>query len=124
MDLAFRVALIDVATKSSACSLLMETPESSLDELAMERVGSALHRFARRKENRLIVTSNLTNAGMISAMFGGPTSKTAEIKRRRGQIVNLLSLAAPNQALERDGKKYARILEQAIKGDTSGPARF
>ncbi len=124
IDLAFRLALIDVATKSSACSLLMETPESSLDELAMERVGSALHRFARRKENRLIVTSNLTNAGMISAMFGGPTSKTAEIKRRRGQIVNLLSLAAPNQALERDGKKYARILEQAIKGDTSGPARF
>jgi len=39
IDLAFRFALIDVATARGASSLVMETPEASLDGLAMKRVG-------------------------------------------------------------------------------------
>jgi len=119
IDLAFRLALIDVATVGASSTLAMETPEASLDGLAMQRVGSALRAFAASRENRLVVTSNLTNAGMITAMFGGPTSKAAEIKRRRGQIINLLEIAAPNRAMERDGKAYADLLESVITGHQS-----
>jgi len=116
IDLAFRLALIDVATSGAPSSFVMETPEASLDGLAMRRVGSALRAFAQSEENRLVVTSNLTNAGMITAMFGGPTSKVTEIKRRRSRLINLLRIAAPNQAMERDGKAYAKLLEAAITG--------
>jgi hypothetical protein len=119
IDLAFRLALIDVATGGKSSSFVMETPEASLDGLAMKRVGSALRQFAQSGENRLVVTSNLTNAGMITAIFGGPTSRGVEVKRRRARLINLLELAAPNKAVERNGKEYGRLLEEVITGHPS-----
>jgi hypothetical protein len=119
MDLAFRLALIDASTAGGSCTLVMETPEASLDELAMARVGMALCAFARQGENRLVVTSNLTNAGMITSMFGGAAKSAAEKKRRQSKVLNLLKVAAPNRAVERDGSKYAEILSAAISGPTS-----
>lgn len=116
IDLAFRIALIELATGGASCTLTMETPEASLDGLAMTRVGQALHKFASYKENRLIVTSNLTNAGMITAMFGGPTRKLSEIKIRRSHIINLLELAAPNRAVEENRPQYRAILNNALSG--------
>jgi energy-coupling factor transporter ATP-binding protein EcfA2 len=116
IDLAFRLALIDIATGGKACTLTMETPEASLDELAMERVGMALHGFATHGDNRLIVTSNLTNAGMITAMFGGRAKNAAEVSRRREHVVNLLDVAAPNQAVLTSRAQYQRILTSALTG--------
>jgi hypothetical protein len=116
IDLAFRLALIDVATGGAACTLTMETPEASLDELAMLRVGLALHRFATYGDNRLIVTSNLTNAGMITAMFGGRARNAAEVSRRREHVINLLDVAAPNRAVVSSRAQYQRILTSALTG--------
>ena len=42
IDLVFRLALVRAATPCSAATFVMETPEASLDGLAMERVGKAL----------------------------------------------------------------------------------
>jgi energy-coupling factor transporter ATP-binding protein EcfA2 len=116
IDLAFRLALIELATDGASCTLTMETPEASLDGLAMNRVGQALHKFASSKENRLIVTSNLTNAGMISAMFGGPARKLAEIKIRQDHVINLLEVAAPNRAVLENRSQYRAILKNALVG--------
>jgi hypothetical protein len=116
IDLAFRLALIDVAASGASSTFVMETPEASLDGLAMARVGTALRAFAQDGENRLVVTSNLTNAGMIAALFGGTTSRATEINRRRKRIINLLEIAAPNKAMERDGKAYASLLENIVSG--------
>jgi len=116
IDLAFRLALIEIATGGAACTLTMETPEASLDELAMHRVGLALHRFASAGDNRLIVTSNLTNAGMITAMFGGLAKKAADVSLRQQHIINLLDVAAPNQAVLRSRAQYQRILMSALTG--------
>lgn len=116
IDLAFRLALIKAATGGADSTLTMETPEASLDELAMQRVGMALHKFANSKENRLIVTSNLTNAGMISAMFGGRVRRPAELNLRRKHVLNLLDVAAPNQAVLKNRASYLRILSKALTG--------
>jgi hypothetical protein len=94
----------------------METPEASLDELAMQRVGKALREFASEGDNRLIVTTNLTNAGMITAMFGGKIKKTADLNARRRRVLNLLEIAAPNQAVTHDRKNYEQILTNALRG--------
>jgi hypothetical protein len=116
IDLAFRLALIKLATEKASCTFMMETPEASLDELAMGRVGKALYGFASEGNNRLIATTNLTNAGMITAMFGGPVKRAAQVSDRKKRILNLLQLAAPNQAVLRNMKKYEQILESALAG--------
>ena len=94
----------------------METPEASLDELAMERVGKALFEFANEGNNRLISTTNLTNAGMITSIFGGSAKSAVRIADRKKRVLNLLQLAAPNQAVLRNRKRYEQILESALAG--------
>jgi hypothetical protein len=116
VDLAFRLALIKLATGDAACSFVMETPEASLDQLAMDRVGKALHQFANHGDNRLIVTTNLTNAGMITSMFGGAIRSAEKRRLRKKRVLNLLELAAPNRAVSRDRRKYQSILDSALVG--------
>jgi hypothetical protein len=82
----------------------------------MERVGNALAAFAKRAENRLIVTSNLSNAGIITSLFGGPSDSEEEDRQRFSRLINLLVVAAPNTALEHDRDKYQKLLEQAVTG--------
>ncbi len=105
-----------VATQGAPATFIMETPEASLDGLAMERVGSALAHSARSSGNRLIVTSNLSNAGLITSLFGGPAKDAAEATERRSHLVNLLQIAAPNRALDRDRDKYEQLLNDALSG--------
>lgn len=116
IDLAFRLALIEVATGGADATLAMETPEASLDELAMGRVGSLLHKFASSRKNRLVVTSNLTNTMMIGAMFGGKAKRQSDTEARRSHVLNLLEVAAPNHAVIKDGAKYRKILMNALAG--------
>ena len=119
IDLAFRLSLMQVAAKGSPCTLLMETPEASLDGVAMKRVGHALHMFAQDDGNRLVATSNLTNAGMIAAMFGGPTKSNRVIETRRRRVLNLMDVAAPNRAVEQDREAYDELLFASLRGAVS-----
>ena len=113
VDLAFRLALLKVFAATS--TFAMETPEASLDSLAMERVGRALAEFAAVDSNRLVVTSNLTNVGIVTALFGGPTPKGKQ-EDRVARVLNLLRIAAPNGALLHDRARYQALLEDAIYG--------
>ena len=117
VDLAFRLALVKVFAGGNACTFVMETPEASLDGLAMERVGKALSTFAGESENRLIVTSNLTNAGIITALFGGPATNQQQVDDRWQRVLNLLRVAAPNRALSQDRQRYDDFLHNALSGN-------
>lgn len=117
VDLAFRMALLDVAGRGSGCSLVMETPEASLDAIAMRRVGLALAEFSNRGKNRLIVTNNLTNTDMISSLFGGPSQSVNLMDDRCKQILNLLEEAAPNEAVKENREAYRNILDIALSGN-------
>ena len=113
IDLAFRLALVGVF--GGSCTFVIETPEASLDGLATERVGRALAAFAVKNGNRLIVTSNLSNSGIITALFDVPEYQGQTSARLR-RVLNLLQIAAPNQALLEDRDGYIRLLEDAIFG--------
>ena len=117
IDLAFRLALVKVATGGDGSTFVMETPEASLDGVAMNRVGNALAKFAAASGNRLVVTSNLSNSGLITALFGGPAEKDEEICTRNEKIINLLKIAAPNSSLINHGEEYQALLDQAIQGN-------
>ena len=111
IDLAFRLALVAVFGGSS--TFVMETPEASLDSIAMERVGNALAAFASRDSNRLILTTNLTNAGVISALFQA-TQPDAAPADRMDRVLNLLQVAVPNRALLEDRERYQALLTDAV----------
>jgi hypothetical protein len=122
IDLAFRLALVEAAAENGPASMVFDAPEASLDALFMRRAGAFLSRFTTSNpENRLIVTSNLTNADMIPALFGAyeplegdPTPQTTPRSERRGRVINLLEIAAPTSAVELVGDRYKNLLGEAL----------
>lgn len=114
LDLAFRMALMAVASGGGAATLVVDTPEASLDFLFAERAGDQLARFAKEGEpigNRVIVTSNLANPELIPALLKGrPHGASA-----RSRVVDLLQIAAPNAAVRDDMKRYEEFLEARIE---------
>ena len=116
IDLAFRLALVSVF--GGASTFAMETPEASLDALAMERVGNALAGFATSPGNCLLVTTNLTNAGVISSLFGAIESLTAPTERLQ-RVLNLLQVALPNRALLQERDRYEALLRNAVDAPAS-----
>jgi hypothetical protein len=130
IDLAFRLALVETAAASGPASMVFDAPEASLDALFMRRAGAFLSRFTSdNPENRLIVTSNLTNADMIPALFGAyepqkgdPQPSTIPAQERRARVVDLLDLAAPTSAVELVGDRYKDLLERALFPRTSSGA--
>ena len=113
IDLAFRLALVGVF--GGASTFAMETPEASLDAISMERVGKALAGFASRAKNRLIVTTNLTNGGIVTAMFEA-TEPGSEQATRLRRVLNLMEVAAPNRALINDRQRYQGLLSEMVAG--------
>lgn len=122
IDLAFRLALVEVAAEGGPASLVFDAPEASLDALFMRRAGAFLARFTQANpKNRLIVTSNLTNADMIPALFGAykpqegdPEPITIARTERRSRVINLLEIAAPTSAVQLVGDRYKDLLNEAL----------
>ena len=122
IDLAFRLALVEVAAGNGPATLIFDAPEASLDALFMRRAGSFLARFAEHHdENRLIVTSNLTNADMIPALFGAYEAEAGDPipviiprEQRRSRVIDLLKIAAPTSAVQMIGNRYDNLLNIAL----------
>lgn len=122
IDLAFRLALVEVAAGDGPATLIFDAPEASLDALFMRRAGAFLARFAEHHvDNRLIVTSNLTNADMIPALFGAyeaeagdPNPLTIPREQRWSRVVDLLKIAAPTSAVQIIGDRYDDLLNRAL----------
>lgn len=113
IDLAFRLALVSVFGGQS--TFAMETPEASLDGIAMERVGQALARFAASDGNRLVVTSNLTNSSIITTLFEATEPSAGPASRLR-RVLNLMEVATPNRALAENREGYEALLADAVAG--------
>lgn len=122
IDLAFRLALVEVAAQAGPATMVFDAPEASLDALFMRRAGAFLSKFTRdNTDNRLIVTSNLTNADMIPALFGAytpqegdPEPQTIPRSERRDRVIDLLELAAPTSAVMLVGDRYKNLLDKAL----------
>lgn len=122
IDLAFRLALVEVAAANGPATLIFDAPEASLDALFMRRAGAFLARFASHHvNNRLIVTSNLTNADMIPALFGAYVAKSGDPdpltiprEQRSSRVIDLLKIAAPTSAVQMIGDRYDDLLNSAL----------
>lgn len=134
IDLAFRMALLEVAAPNAAAMLILETPEASLDSVFIPRAADLLRRFAVRSgggaSTRLIASSNVNREQMIPALFGAypdmrfygqvvdekplASPPTIPIDEREIHVLDLLQIAAPTRALDRFRIPYEEERDQAI----------
>lgn len=134
IDLAFRMALLEVAAPNAPSMLVLETPEASLDSVFVPRAADLLRRFAARNggasATRLIASSNVNREQMIPALFGAypdeqfhesvvddseqPSPPPIPIDERAGHVLDLLTIAAPTRALERFRGPYEDERDRAI----------
>ena len=104
IDLAFRMALIKAASQSGFGSLVIDTPESSLDVVFAKRVAEILIRFgSAHGDNRLVVTSNLVEGSLIPTLAGA----AAPDDRHTTRVVDLFEIATPTRAVRRAERDYA-----------------
>ncbi|QIK82329.1 AAA family ATPase [Sanguibacter sp. HDW7] len=109
IDLAFRMALIETAGAEHGASLVIDTPESSLDRVFSDRAASVLSDFAATADNRLVVASNLTDGRLIPKLVGATVGKSAT-----WNITNLLDIARPTPAIEELGDEYRDAYERLM----------
>jgi hypothetical protein len=122
VDLAFRMAILEVCSKRAGPSMLViETPESSLDSLFIERAGELLRTFADgenwKKSNQVIATTNLNKENMLGHLLDLSKSTTRSQKQRDGveaRVLNLLALAAQTKAYKDNKKEYDEAFSHAL----------
>ncbi len=134
IDLAFRMALLEVAAPNSPSMLVLETPEASLDSVFVPRAADLLRRFAIREgggaATRLIASSNVNREQMIPALFGAyqdqrfhdqvvddaarSSPPPLPPEDRENHVLDLLKIAAPTRALERFRVPYEEERDRAI----------
>jgi hypothetical protein len=120
IDLAFRMALLDVAVSTLGPAMIaIETPESSLDAVFVSRAGQMLRAFAQsHPNNRVIATCNINGEGMIGWLLGtvGKTPRTVSMESLTPQILNLLEVGRRTKAYEAEKATYDGALKRAIYG--------
>ncbi len=121
VDLAFRMAILEVCReRAGAGMLVIETPESSLDSVFVDRAGDLLRSFANQAEgddaNIIIASTNLNRENMLGRLLGvtGTVRGVAKQAVIRKKIVNLLDIAAETAAYRRYKAVYDKSLEDAI----------
>ena len=110
IDLAFRMSLMEVVSEE-ACSLVIDAPESSLDAVFATRAANVLSNFAgSNRNNRLIITSNLVEGGLIPKLLKQPIQPDDGIAR----VVDLFKIAEPTAAIRELGDEYDVIMQKLM----------
>jgi hypothetical protein len=103
IDLAFRMALIQVAGEGTGGSLVIDAPESSLDAFFVKRAAAVLCRFGEpSSNNRLVVASNLVDGQLLPEMI----KNGIPIDEMGMRLVNLMEVAVPTAALRDNRAEY------------------
>lgn len=112
IDLAFRMALIEVAGEGTGGSLVIDAPESSLDAFFVKRAANVLCRFGKpASNNRLVIASNLVDGQLLPEMIRSGIPKEEQELR----LVNLLEVAIPTAALRENRAEYETELENIMR---------
>lgn len=114
IDLAFRMALIEVAGDGAGGSLIIDAPESSLDAVFVERAADVLSRFgAPHSPNRLVIMSNLVDGRLLPRLI----KSGVPLQERETRLLNLMDVAVPTAAAKSEAAKYQQewqnILDEA-----------
>lgn len=128
IDLAFRMALINVACEDTPSMMVLETPEASLDAVFIMRAGLLLAAFANEGGsvgNRLLASTNLNQSRMVQALLGVTDQedrlsvdvshvKPIPVEERAARVIDLLLIAEKNAALKENARLYRLRADQAL----------
>ncbi|MGA4323376.1 AAA family ATPase [Ectopseudomonas hydrolytica] len=123
IDLAFRMALIEVSTHNNSGTLVIDAPESSLDAVFVRRAADVLGRFAKATQsNRLIVTSNILSGDLLPELI-----RASSDSEHNAGIIDLFELGVPTAAIKALHSEYAlyrqNLFEQIemrkVRGETN-----
>ena len=118
IDLAFRMALIKAASQSGFGSLVIDTPESSLDVVFAKRAAEILIRFGSPNgDNRLVVTSNLVEGSLIPTL----ASAASPVGGDGTRVVDLFEIAKPTRAIQHAEQDYAVARQRMFGTAGSNP---
>lgn len=109
VDLSFRMALMRSAGDAAA-TLIIDTPESSLDAVFAKRAGQVLINFGEGNGNRVIVTSNLIEGSLLPTLVAG----IAATKEKGKRLVDLFELAKPTAAVIADQEAYTELRQRLL----------
>ena len=108
IDLAFRMALMEAADPKSGATLVIDAPESSLDAVFVRRAAEVLARFGEpANDNRLVVTSNLTDGDLIPRLLGLCNIDTGEQR-----LIDLFEIAEPTAAVREHLAEYRNVKQR------------
>lgn len=103
IDLAFRMALIEVASPDHASTLAVDAPESSLDAVFVDKAAQVLSQFANSGSgNRLIITSNLGAGELVPQLLRA----AAVPGHRMDPLVDLFAAGVPTRAMQASKDAY------------------
>lgn len=107
IDLAFRMALMEVSSKTGTSSLVIDAPESSLDAVFVGRAARVLIKYAQSKaDNRLIITSNLIEGDLLPSLL----SQSTRSKDVEDRLIDLFSIAEPTAAVRELSAEYLQLM--------------
>jgi hypothetical protein len=106
IDLAFRMALMEIGGQSKGGSLIIDAPESSLDAVFVSRAAAVLSRFASRSHhNRLLITTNITEGTLVPKLLANCTTEAD----RADRVVDLFEIAVPTAAVREMRAEYDKV---------------
>ncbi|MBO2449039.1 AAA family ATPase [Actinomadura barringtoniae] len=116
IDLAFRMALVEVAGEEGLGTLVMDAPEASLDAVFAPRAADVLTRFGDPGlGNRVILTSNLVEGQLVPTLL----SRAGITDRTNPRIVDLTRIASPTAALRAHRDEYEQAISELFTREAS-----
>lgn len=114
IDLAFRMALIAVASRGGAGTLLIDDPGSSLDAVFERKAAQVLNDFASSAvDSHLVVTANLSSGEFVPELV----HRFRQRNTVNPLVLDLLEIATPTAAFEEFRAQYEverdRVLEES-----------
>lgn len=111
VDLAFRMALLELWREeaNATATLIVETPEGTVDMAYMIRVAQMLRTFASHGHT-VIVTTNLNNDSFLPQLLA-----TTPKNERKSRILNLLELGRPRPIQNAHKPWFNSVIRNALK---------
>lgn len=117
IDFAFRLAFLRIAAASQPVSILVDTPESSLDSVFIPKFAKLLIAEGSRPgkaARRFVVTANLTGSPMIAKLLNKTgTKKLTRVQKEH--VLYLIDQTAASASVRRHLKEYEKDFDRAIQ---------
>lgn len=116
LDLAFRMAILELISKNQRTMVVIETPEASLDSWFMLKAAELMRKFAdgTKGSNRILVTSNLNRTLMIPALLGLVNKQgriVRKVEKDDPHLVNMMEITARANILNENSAHEMLVAE-------------